>query len=288
MKLALGTVQFGIPYGVANSTGQVLESEVLSILNHAKSLSMDTLDTAIAYGESENCLGRVGVTDWNVITKLPEIPNNCPNLAEWIRASLQCSLNRLGISKVSALLLHRSSQLLDADKADLWPTLLQLKIEGLVDKIGVSIYTPEELTPLWPLFKLDLIQAPYNIFDRSLVESGWLQTMHINAVEVHVRSIFLQGLLFMSSRTRPKKFARFQPLFDRWDGWLKDNRISALQACILFALSEPRISRVVVGVDSLDQLKEISTATVDRQIDFPADIYSTDQKLINPSNWSSL
>jgi aryl-alcohol dehydrogenase-like predicted oxidoreductase len=112
--------------------------------------------------------------------------------------------------------------------------------------------------------------------------------MHTNGVEVHVRSIFLQGLLFMSSRTRPKKFARFQHLFDRWDGWLKDNRISALQACILFALSEPRISRVVVGVDSLDQLKEISTATVDRQIDFPADIYSTDQKLINPSNWSSL
>ena len=80
MKLALGTVQFGVPYGVANSTGQVPESEGSSILSYARTLGIDTLDTAIAYGESERRLGSIGVAGWNVITKLPEIPNDFENV----------------------------------------------------------------------------------------------------------------------------------------------------------------------------------------------------------------
>ena len=288
MKLALGTVQFGVPYGVANSIGQVLESDALSIVNHAKSLGIDTLDTAIEYGESEKCLGSIGVEGWNVITKLPEIPHDCADLSEWVRGSIDGSLDRLNVKKISGLLLHRPSQLLEPDKTDLWPLLQQIKDEGLVEKIGFSIYSPEELPMLWALYVPDLVQAPYSIFDRSLAESGWLAKMSDAGVEVHVRSIFLQGLLLMNKADRPKKFERWGSLWQIWDRWLIDNNVSALEALLSFALSEPRISRVVVGVDSLTQLNEISESSVSHICKFPSNLSSQDKNLINPSKWQSL
>ena len=144
MKIALGTVQFGIPYGVANTTGQVEKSEVKSILDCAKSVGIDTIDTAIAYGTSEKCLGEIGIGGYKVITKLPEIPVNYGNLTTWVRGHVEDSLSELKVEALSGLLLHRPNQLLDADKEDYWPILLQLKSDGIVEKIGFSIYTPDE------------------------------------------------------------------------------------------------------------------------------------------------
>ena len=141
---------------------------------------------------------------------------------------------------------------------------------------------------LWALYMPDLVQAPYSIFDRSLAESGWLDKMSDAGVEVHVRSIFLQGLLLMNKADRPKKFERWGFLWQIWDRWLVDNNVSALEALLSFALSEPRISRVVVGVDSLTQLNEISESSVSHICKFPSNLSSQDQNLINPSKWHSL
>lgn len=287
MKIALGTVQFGIDYGIANTSGQVDRAEAESILDYAKNHGIDTIDTAIAYGSSERCLGEIGVDGYQIVTKLPEIPDDYGNLRLWVERQVRRSLETLGVKSLYALLLHRPRQLLDPDKKDLWHLLLQLKTNGIVGKIGFSIYTPDELDELWDSFKPDLVQAPYNVFDRRLDDSGWLQRMNQENVEVHVRSIFLQGLLLMSEDSRPEKFSKWAAVWSRWESWLSENGTAPVQAAVSFALSDRRISKVVVGVDSLDQFKNIITmaSNVGK---FPESFHITDTRLLNPSDWSSL
>ena len=288
MRIELGTVQFGIPYGIANSRGQVKKIEAKNILDYAKNFGIDTIDTAIAYGTSEQCLGEIGLDGYQVITKLPEIPADYGNLKKWVQNHIEKSLKNLGVEVLSGLLLHRPSQLLDKDKKDLWPLLLELKTEGYVKKIGYSIYTPDELGELWHSFKPDLIQAPYSIFDRRLEKSGWLERIYNENVEIHVRSIFLQGLLLINKNNRPKKFNKWRALWGQWDDWLEENKVTAVQAAVSFALSDNRITKVIVGVDCLDQLKEIITAA-NRNINrFPQDLNVSDMTLLNPSEWATL
>ena len=287
MKIALGTVQFGTHYGVANTNGQVNRSEAEKILAYAKNSGVNTIDTAIAYGSSEQCLGEVGVDGYQVVSKLPEIPDDHGNLKLWFDRQVHRSLETLGVKKLSGLLLHRPSQLFDPDKKELWDLLLQLKSDGVVEKVGFSIYTPNELDKLWDSFKPDLVQAPYNVFDRRLDKSGWLQRMSEENVEVHIRSIFLQGLLLMGEGKRPEKFSKWRSLWCQWDDWLSENEIEPVQAAVSFALSDKRISRVVVGVDSLEQFKNIISAA-NNIGQFPESFRITDTRLLNPSEWSLL
>jgi aryl-alcohol dehydrogenase-like predicted oxidoreductase len=288
MKLAIGTAQFGMNYGVANSIGQPDQNLASSIISYAKSNGIDTIDTAIAYGESEKILGKVGVTDLNIITKLPEKPNNVSNVARWVNEQVESSLIRLGKSSLSALLLHRPHQLLESDNKDLWHTLLQLKSDKIVEKIGFSIYSPDELDKLWGSFQPDIFQAPYNIFDRRLTNSGWLKRANEAGVEVHIRSIFLQGLLLMTKKNRPLKFNQWSKHWHKWDKWLNTIDVSPLQASLAFSRSDDRISKIVIGVESLDQIKQILSANSSIINEFPEELSSGDLQLIEPFNWNIL
>ncbi len=254
-RIALGTVQFGLPYGVANQDGQVSREEAAAILKHAWSAGVDTLDTAIAYGDSEQGLGEIGVDQWQVISKLPAIHESCTDVAGWVQESLAGSLKRLRIPRLHGFLLHRSQQLLGPQGDALYRALISLKNQGKVEKIGVSIYGPDELEALWPHFQIDLVQAPFNIIDRRLATSGWLTRLHQAGIEIHVRSVFLQGLLLMGAQSRPTYFNRWQPLWDQWHHWLDEQALHPLHTCLGFTLSHPEIDRVVVGVDSLRHLK---------------------------------
>lgn len=288
MKLALGTAQFGLDYGVANKRGRVQRDTVRAILDYAAINGIDTLDTAIAYGDSEQSLGEVSVASWRIISKLPAIPETVVDVAAWVRSSLDGSLRRLQVGSLQGLLLHRTQELHGPRGEILFQTLESLKADGLVEKIGVSIYAPEELNALWPRYRFDLVQAPYNVFDRSIETSGWLERLADSGVEVHSRSAFLQGLLLMEPADRPEKFHRWQSLWQRWDQWLEYQRISALEACLGFCFAQPLIHRIVVGVDSLAHLQEIIgyasvTATMP-----PDELKCLDADLINPSRWSAL
>ena len=163
-----------------------------------------------------------------------------------------------------------------------------LKKKKLVDKIGFSIYAPEELDKLYVDFHPDIIQAPFNIFDQRLETSGWLEKLHNSGVEVHIRSVFLQGLLLISAKDRPIEFKRWAYLWKILDKWLAEEGLTPLEACIGFANANEYISHIVVGVDSKSQLKQILEAS-DKVLDFfPSSIITTDQSLINPSNWTDL
>jgi aryl-alcohol dehydrogenase-like predicted oxidoreductase len=286
-RFAIGTVQFGLPYGIANREGQVSLDEARAILKFAEAASLDTLDTAMAYGNSEHRLGEIGVSQWQVVSKLPVIPVGCPDVAAWVRASVAASLDRLHIRRLRGLLLHDSGQLLGTQGTALYGALTQLKTDGLVQKIGVSIYEPEELDALSSTYNFDMVQAPLNIFDRRLIDSGWLVRLSHNGIEVHVRSVFLQGLLLMQPANRPEKFNRWQPLWSRWQKWLGDIGLTPVQACLRTIPAQPEIDRVIVGVDRLTQLKEILSAAEGDLLDVPAELHCEDVRLINPAHWNT-
>jgi aryl-alcohol dehydrogenase-like predicted oxidoreductase len=288
MRLALGTVQFGLPYGIANQDGQVSRLATKAMLQLAATNSIDMLDTAIDYGESETCLGEVGVQGFKLVTKLPAVPDGCADVRNWVQEQIAASLTRLGVSTVYGLLLHRPEQLLGTSGKALYQTLQVLKETGLVQKVGVSVYAPSELEALTPQYHFDLVQAPFNLMDRRLHTTGWLQRLKYEGVEVHTRSAFLQGLLLMPQTAIPPKFAPWSDLWERWHKWLSDHDVSAVQACLAFPLSVPEIDRVVVGADNVSQLEQvISAAASDVPSDLP-DLSCDAENLINPARWSHL
>jgi aryl-alcohol dehydrogenase-like predicted oxidoreductase len=287
-RLALGTVQFGLPYGIANQLGQVTRPEAMAMLQLAAENSIDTLDTAIAYGESEACLGGVGTQSFKVVTKLPAVPENDTDVSEWVNQQLSESLSRLGCTSIYGLLLHRPEQLLSPNGEKLYKALQILKDKGQVQKVGVSIYSPDELNALMPRYHFDLVQAPFNLVDQRLSSTGWMRRLKDLDVEIHTRSSFLQGLLLMRKAEIPAKFLPWDRLWQTWHKWLDDHSVSAVQACLAFSLSFPEIDRVVVGADSKRQLAQIiDAAKSERIIDMP-NLKCDDENLINPARWRIL
>jgi aryl-alcohol dehydrogenase-like predicted oxidoreductase len=287
MNLALGTAQFGMQYGVANHIGQPSEVEAKEILQIASAYGIDTIDTAIAYGDSEERLGRIGVPDWKIISKLPVISSEPKNLYQEVKGVVHESLQRLGIEQMYGLLLHRPDQLLEKNGGALYGALEQLKNEGFVHKIGVSIYDPASLEILLPRFSFDLVQAPLSPFDQRVVLSGWASRLKTMGIELHVRSIFLQGLLLMQQDKRPSYFDRWAPLWNRWYEWLHDMDITALEACLGYATSFAQVERVIIGIENKKQLIEIVKAIEKPIVQIPEYFSSDDLRLINPAKWIS-
>jgi aryl-alcohol dehydrogenase-like predicted oxidoreductase len=285
MKLAIGTVQFGLEYGVSNSAGRTPANEAGRILSRARSAGVDTLDTAIAYGDSEKVLGEIGLNGWQVISKVPSLPDGA-NAQEWISTNLRQSLSSLGLEKLDGLLLHNADDLLKSQSDSVIAGLQQAKSEGLVKKIGYSIYNPDNLLELTHRLKPDLVQVPVNVLDQRIVTSGWLGRLAEMGVEVHVRSVFLQGLLLMPPANRPAYFSRWQELWQRWDSHIVSQNTSPLAACLGYVKSLPDVARIVVGVDNLKHLEQLLSAwEVSRPLG--AENFScTDRNLIEPVNWT--
>lgn len=288
MKLALGSAQFGLAYGVSNQSGQVSRQAASGIVGLAREAGVDTIDTAIAYGDSEACLGEVGVEDFRIVTKLPIMPDDTPDVGQWVRVQLQGALARLRVPRVHGLMLHRADQLLGPHGQALAVALKQSQQEGVVFKVGVSVYDPEQLAAIMPVFLPDIVQAPLNLLDRRLESSGWLQRLHDAGVEVHTRSAFLQGLLLMDQVAMPPRFMRWIDLWQTWQAWLKTQGVSATRACLQYPLSLPQVDRVVVGVSTMAEwrtLLEDATMDID-EVNVLPDMICTDPDLINPSTWN--
>lgn len=288
MRLALGTAQFGMAYGISNQSGQITQSEAKKILKLALDNGIDMLDTAISYGESEIRLGQLGIQDFKVITKIPAIPTGCNNIAEWAGDQITASMSRLGVGSLYGLLLHRSEDLLSSSGELLYEALLKFKDAGKVQKLGVSIYSPHELDNIGNSFDIELVQAPFNILDQRLHMSGWLDRLKARDIEVHTRSVFLQGLLLMKPSNRPSKFNRWTSFWSKWDAWIEQTGLTPLSACIRFACTFPQISRLVVGVDSISQLQEIILASKGPSLEVPSWQDEINSDLFIPSNWAAL
>ena len=256
-QLCLGTAQFGLPYGITNTTGQVAEEEVKRILEFAAQKGIEFLDTAQAYGSSESVLGRCWPTGAKrrLITKLPaQAPPE-----SW-EPSLQCSLERLGANSLDGLLLHRSADLLGPQAGPLLNWLEGLRERGLVERIGVSIYDISDLDEL-PLERLQLVQMPVSLFDQRLLSGGTVTQLQTAGLTVHGRSLLLQGLLLQPADQWPTFLsAGFRSHHRELELHLKDRGLTLLDGALAFARSCEQLEAVLFGFQSLQELAELLTA----------------------------
>lgn len=280
MRLALGTVQFGLAYGISNQAGQVGDDALDDILTLARQLGIDTLDTAQAYGNAESRLGSRHSADFLLVDKLaPGI------LASEVAASVDNSLRQLARPKLDGLLLHRGQ---DASPA-LFEQLMELQRQGKVGKLGVSVYSPDELD-LWLSqgYPLQLVQLPANLLDQRFLRTGWLDRLQALGCEIHVRSLFLQGLLLMQPALRPDYFQRFAQPLTRLDHW--QPHLPLLDKALSLIAALPQVSRFVVGVCHAHELAAIAAAYARRQTLSDTELAGLacdEPGLINPAQWKS-
>ncbi len=287
-KLTIGTAQFGLDYGIANQIGQVSFEEIQRILDFASNQGINTLDTAIAYGDSETRLGLAGVSDWNIVSKLPAVPENCQNIIAWVIDSVEGSLIRLKVNSLFGLLLHRPGDLNSEKGEELYESLETVKRLGMVSHLGVSVYSPEELRTLNNFKELTVIQSSLNIIDKRILDIGNVLNEGANRFTIHTRSAFLQGLLLMNSEQRPPKFSKWDNLWDVLDKFIDQSGLTRLEVCIRYVMKVEAVNKVIVGIDSLSQLKEICISASGDLPEIPMELVTDDSVLINPALWSTI
>ena len=276
MKLILGTVQWGMNYGISNTNGVPTDMELKEIFKTMDKAGIDTLDTAHSYGNAQNRL-RSFITDKNkVISKI-----NISNIDN-LKIQISESLSNIGLDKFEGFFFQNVKTLIK--NKVYWDQAIEIKKSGLVNQIGFSIYNPKDLFELIGRGVIpDIIQIPFNIFDRRF--EPHLKRIKSYGIEIHVRSVFLQGLLISSYLTDPIGFEKWNVLWNNYRKWINQIEVSPVDACLNHVRSYDSIDKIVIGITSNQELKEIILAFKNIPLVAPVNLISNDQRLINPIKW---
>lgn len=288
MELILGTAQFGFAYGITNAKGQVERGEVARILALARENGVSRLDTAMVYGESEAVLGCIPASlGFQVISKLPRLPNPLPtNISAWVEESVDGSLARLGRARLDVLMLHHPADLEGEHGPALRRALENIREKGAADRLGMSVYYPDDMIRLASRFPVQVIQLPLNVFDQRFVPAAipWAKE---RGIELHARSLFLQGSLLTDPDALPSALADYRATFAGYRQWCLGLGLAPLEAAMAFARRVDGVDGWVVGVTSAAEMAEILCAwnqVCPRDADFHS-WASADENLILPSKW---
>ena len=286
-KLGLGTVQWGCQYGISNQAGKTSLEEVALILQRARYNDIATIDTASMYGDAEAVLGAHELTAFKVVTKTPRfgIDSTSPIHASQLRTTYFNSLSKLGLDSTYGLLMHGANDLLMPGGILLLDELCELRNRGLVRKIGVSVYDSTELDAVLALWTPDIVQLPLSVFDQRLITSGHLKRLKDLDVEVHVRSVFLQGLLLMPLQRIPAFFNPITELIARWHDATREQSMSPAEAALSFVRDLPEVDTVLVGVESVSQLDEILSSFSINRTFVAHGLSCDDARFLNPGLW---
>lgn len=273
-KIALGSVQFGSDYGISNTTGITPEEEVTEIIKCCIENNINTIDTAFGYIKSEEVLGKNDLTGFNIISKF--LPDS--EVIPLVDKQLTTSLDRLNVPFLYGYLSHRPKYVLE--NKQIWDFLVSAKSEGLIKKIGFSFNDPYEIDEVIRENMIpDIVQVPLNYFDNRFEEKIILLKKRYNT-EIHIRSVFLQGLFFTDTKT-------LDPFFDPVKKYIDDlqEKYYPLNAFLLnYVITKDYVDKVVIGVNNKYQLNDNleGLKLADRLPPFKGSI--NDLYLI-PSNW---
>jgi len=277
-RLGLGTVQFGQAYGISNSRGQVPFEEARAILSRAERAGIGLLDTAANYGEAETVLSQMDKSRFRIVTKTVGIGQGVDAVVARARQSVR------NLGRVDLLLVHAAGELAGSMGQDLWHALRGLKERGEVGGIGISAYVADDPVALAERFHPDAMQIPFSLLDQRLLRDGSLKRLKELGVEIHARSLFLQGLLFLE--TPPQKLAHAAPMLAEARAHIARAGGTPLAAALGFVLSHPEVDTAVVGVTALKQLEEIMAAASVRLPDFDWSRCALDDvRVLTPSLW---
>jgi aryl-alcohol dehydrogenase-like predicted oxidoreductase len=286
-RIVLGTAQFGLEYGIANQVGMLSKKDVFAILEFAHREGMDTLDMAYSYGKSESIIGEFFsrfYRSFNVISKLPNMDN--PD-AQMVDKYFSETLSRLKQTKIYGYLVHKFANIVSNE--NLWHKIESLKNKGCIDKIGVSIYEPWELEYLLNnRIRFDIIQVPYNIFDQRF--DRYFPELKKRSVETCIRSVFLQGLFFLEKDRIEKDFQPAKSAIGNLRKISLEHSIPLNALCFCFVLLNSFVDKVIIGIDSLEQLKQNLDSL--KYFDKVKKIYNSlkslelrDEKVLLPYRW---
>jgi aryl-alcohol dehydrogenase-like predicted oxidoreductase len=286
-KLGLGTVQWGLDYGLANHGGKTPLDIVGQILAQARRLDVEVLDTASMYGDSEIVLGSFKLDGFKVVTKTPRVGKaevSKEDVAH-VYDTFMLSLKRLNQSKVYGLLCHHADDLVMPGGEDLIDLLGQLKAKGLVEKIGVSVYESKQLAAILEVLRPDIVQLPLSVLDQRMLLDGSISRLKEMGIEIHARSAFLQGLLLMRMEEVPGYFQPIRPLLEKWHASVASQRLTLLQAALAFVRDLPEVDTVLVGVQDLAQFESCYQDFYSETVFSGAGLACNDPAYVNPALW---
>jgi len=271
-------------YGINNAKGKVLKEEVFEILEVAWNNGIDMLDTSALYGESEYVIGQFlkeNDVPFEIVSKLP------PCDADDIETRFCESLKKLNRDKLFGYLIHDFDSF--RKNRHIWDILQKMKSQKKVEKIGFSLYYPQEVEYIMmENIEFDMVQVPFSIFDQRF--SGIFEVLRERNVEIHVRSVFLQGLVFKNALTMHEIFDNFRDKLSSLHSISQDINVSISALCLNFAVLNEYIDKVIIGIDSLSNLQENINAL--RYQDRVGDVYNSllnlkegNEKIILPFNW---
>ena len=277
-RLGIGSVQFGQAYGVSNTRGQVSRADVKLILELATRSGIGVLDTAANYGEAEAVLGGNDLKAFRIVSKTIGVQHGVHAVIARVRESVRV------LGAVDLLLVHAAKDLLGHSGTTLWRSLQALKAEGVVGGIGISAYVADDPVMLAERFRPDAMQLPFSLLDQRLLMDGSLKRLKQFGVEIHARSLFLQGLLFMPEP--PQKLSAVRPMLEKVRAEIARAGIDPLTAALGFVLSQLDVDVAVVGLTDLHQLREIVAAALTPfpEWDWTACALS-DERILTPSLW---
>tara|TARA_Y100000741_G_C18247513_1_gene556057 strand:- start:243 stop:1112 length:870 start_codon:yes stop_codon:yes gene_type:complete len=281
-KIIIGTAQFIDNYGIKKKNIKKFKTFYKKI----KKYDNIFLDTSPKYGNAERYIGNKLSKNIKVGSKLISMKNISKiNIKKAIRKNLEKSLNNLNKKKINYYLVHDEKDLLDKNKYQIYNELKMLKDENIISKIGVSIYNFKSLKKILTNFKLDIVQVPFNILDRRLLDFYRSNFRLIKNTEIHARSIFLQGLLLNNLYDFKTKNKKTRSLLNTTEKWFNQKNVSRDEVCINFVNSYKFVKYLVLGLDDFDHLVKINKYLKSNKKTYPRNLFSSDVNLINPSNW---
>jgi aryl-alcohol dehydrogenase-like predicted oxidoreductase len=285
-KLAIGTANFGLKYGINNTKGKVSDKELLNILKLAEDSGIKTIDTAQGYGNAEQRLGKTikkSKDNFQIITKLK------PSFIGDVIASVEESITKLDVSSLRGVLFHSFQDF--KSNPNYFTKLQILQEKKRVDRIGFSVYYPSEIEYLFiNKIEFNLVQFPYSVFDTRF--SYLLPELKTRNIEVHTRSTFLQGLTFMNENSLPDYLTGAKDSIKSLKMISKNTNISISALCLNFVINNKLIDKVIIGIDSSNHLYQNimdinKSQMVNKIIHKLRDVSIDDEKIILPFNWNS-
>lgn len=271
--MGLGTVQFGLDYGISNEHGKTPFQEVTDILSFAHSHQLKVLDTASAYGESESVLGRSGVKQFDIITKF------LAKSSEECTSQMKNSLAKLNCDYVYGFLSHNIAQLIE--NPSIWSAMVELREQGITKKIGFSFNSLSEIEEVMKTGWIpDLIQIPFNILDNRFMDIA--KFFKARGTEVHSRSAYLQGLFFCQPQNLSDHFNDVKPFLKE----LQNYSTNLVGDLLKYCTDNPVIDKVIVGVNNLLQLKEIIVG-LENAVKLELECPKLGESILAPYNWRS-
>lgn len=290
MKLGIGSVQFGLNYGISNVAGQTAVEEVRRILAVAMQSGIDTIDTAPLYGDSEAIIGTCIPENhcFKIVTKTPCFSREliCRGAQTVLAETFDASLQKLKQRKIYGLLFHQVEDLFSPAGDELFNKAIELKKAGLVQKIGVSLYSANQIEEVASRFDIDLVQVPVNVFDQAILKPENVTRLQAARIEVHARSAFLQGLLLMNPEALPVHMQSASKPLKLFHRFAQNQGMTPLQACLGFVASIPWVDKIICGTNNLKQFEELlQTFSTQVCITDYLKLSVDDDYIINPSVW---